>query len=58
MYEDNGFPAGQNNVWTAGQRAHVEPKPKAHFVDKGSDDEFGLGVSCPNSRHVPAAFRS
>lgn len=37
IYENNGFPFPENNVWTSGKRAIVSAKAKSHSVQHRSD---------------------
>ena len=52
----NRFMPGQDDIRFAGERLHVQPKPKPEPMQYFSDSFFRLSVFAANSAHQPATM--
>ncbi len=54
--EDYFGAAGEDHIWTAGERAVMKAVAVAHGMGQAADDHFGFGVLVANGTHDFAAF--
>ena len=55
MHKHDRSPSGQDDIRATGKSANMEPKTKTHPMKDRSNPYLGLGVLCPDLRHVPAS---
>jgi hypothetical protein len=53
--EDDGFPAGENEVRLPRQVFAVEAKSVTAAMNQLADEELGLGVQAPYGAHIGAS---
>jgi hypothetical protein len=55
MNQDDCSPSPEDNIRTTWKTADMKAVSKPQSVEKRPDNDFGLGVLCPNLGHIPTS---